>query len=221
MAAALDRYFFPGVMIIAIIASLQTRAESVEEAAGNIVRLLLYTLVLVLLLVGTSPTRTRLSPIVIAGLGLAFLSPVFLSRSDSELPSIFILPLTAIALFYFSFLVYSYLSLGKNLGVVPGIRSVVTSRAFLVVRHPIYSGSIHLMGCYVIALPSARNIAVLGLFICGLVMRAVEEERLLAGQADYALYSHSAVPRFMSPSLSAPLLLLIVIRLFLSINTTH
>lgn len=85
-------------------------------------------------------------------------------------------------------IVYSLLSLGRNIGFVPAQRRVVTRGAYSFVRHPIYTATFISLCAFVLRAFSPLNLLV-GVALIGLLMfRGVVEERFLREDPAYAAY---------------------------------
>jgi protein-S-isoprenylcysteine O-methyltransferase Ste14 len=78
--------------------------------------------------------------------------------------------------------------LGRSFGFVAADRGLVTCGPYAVVRHPVYAAYIVIQAGYLVQSISARNVAVLVLVTGCNLGRAVVEERVLAGSADYQAY---------------------------------
>lgn len=85
-------------------------------------------------------------------------------------------------------IVYSLLSLGRNIGFIPAQRRIVTRGAYRFVRHPIYTGTFVSLLAFVLRAFSLRNFAVAVALIALLMIRGVVEERFLREDAGYAAY---------------------------------
>lgn len=85
-------------------------------------------------------------------------------------------------------IVYSLLSLGRNIGFIPAQRRIVTRGAYRFVRHPIYTGTFVSLLAFVLRAFSARNLAVAVTLVVLLMLRGVFEERFLREDAGYAAY---------------------------------
>ena len=83
---------------------------------------------------------------------------------------------------------YARLSLGRNIGLVPAQRRLVTTGAYGLVRHPIYTAIFVNYLAFVLDAYSPGNvlIAVLGVF--WYVIKSIVEERFLAADPEYADY---------------------------------
>jgi protein-S-isoprenylcysteine O-methyltransferase Ste14 len=81
------------------------------------------------------------------------------------------------------------MTLGRSFGIAPANRGVVAGGPYNFVRHPIYTGYIITHVAFVMAHPSAWNIAVLAITDLTLVARALLEERVLSGDAKYQAYA--------------------------------
>ena len=78
--------------------------------------------------------------------------------------------------------------LGRSFGLVPANRGVVASGPYLLVRHPIYSGYLITHIGFLLAHPSAWNIAILLVADTALIVRALYEERILVRDEQYREY---------------------------------
>jgi protein-S-isoprenylcysteine O-methyltransferase Ste14 len=80
------------------------------------------------------------------------------------------------------------LTLGRSFGLLPANRGIVCRGIYTVVRHPIYAGYLVTHAAFLLAHPTAWNIALLIASDLALLVRAVYEERTLALDAEYADY---------------------------------
>jgi protein-S-isoprenylcysteine O-methyltransferase Ste14 len=85
-------------------------------------------------------------------------------------------------------IVYSLLSLGRNIGFVPAQRRVVTRGAYRFVRHPIYTGTFVSLLAFVLRAFSALNVTLAVALVALLMLRGVIEEHFLRENAGYAAY---------------------------------
>jgi protein-S-isoprenylcysteine O-methyltransferase Ste14 len=85
-------------------------------------------------------------------------------------------------------IVYSLLSLGRNIGFIPAQRKIVTRGAYRFVRHPIYTGTFVSLLAFTLRSYSVLNSAMAVLLILLLMLRGVVEERFLQKDAGYAAY---------------------------------
>jgi protein-S-isoprenylcysteine O-methyltransferase Ste14 len=79
-------------------------------------------------------------------------------------------------------------TLGRSFGIAPANRGVVARGPYNLVRHPIYTGYIVTHIAFVMAHPSPWNVAILAAADISLVVRALLEERVLGGDAQYQAY---------------------------------
>ena len=84
--------------------------------------------------------------------------------------------------------VYARLSLGRNIGIVPAQRQIVTTGAYGFVRHPIYTGVF--VNYVALLLPRySRGTAILVAFgIFWFLVKSVVEERFLRTDPEYSAY---------------------------------
>jgi protein-S-isoprenylcysteine O-methyltransferase Ste14 len=87
-----------------------------------------------------------------------------------------------------AFVVLGKLTLGRSFGLVPANRGVVIRGPYALVRHPIYSGYLITHFAFLIAHPSLWNFVVIGIADTALSLRALIEERVLNGDAEYQAY---------------------------------
>ena len=85
-------------------------------------------------------------------------------------------------------ILYSLLSLGRNIGFVPAQRRIVTRGAYRFVRHPIYTGTFVSLLAFVLRAFSVLNLTMAVVLIALLMLRGVVEERFLREDASYAAY---------------------------------
>jgi protein-S-isoprenylcysteine O-methyltransferase Ste14 len=71
---------------------------------------------------------------------------------------------------------------------MPANRGIVSSGLYRAVRHPIYAGYLVTHLAFLVANPSARNIAVLVAADVALVVRSLYEERTLRRDEGYGAY---------------------------------
>jgi len=87
-----------------------------------------------------------------------------------------------------AFVVLGKLTLGRSFGLVPANRGVVIRGPYALVRHPIYSGYLITHFSFLVAHPSWWNAVVIGIADTALILRALIEERVLNGDAEYQAY---------------------------------
>jgi len=88
------------------------------------------------------------------------------------------------------------MSLGRSFGVVPANRGVKRSGLYGCVRHPLYAGEIVFFTGFVVTNFSVINVVVWFGVLCGLVVRAWAEERLLSEDLEYRVYLAATPYRF-------------------------
>ena len=94
----------------------------------------------------------------------------------------------AVAVVSVIIIVYSLLSLGRNIGFIPAQRRVVTRGAYRFVRHPIYTGTFVSLLAFVLRAFSALNVTLAVALVALLMLRGVIEEHFLRENAGYAAY---------------------------------
>lgn len=89
----------------------------------------------------------------------------------------------------FAITIWARLSLGRNIGLVPAQRQIVSTGAYRWVRHPIYSGLFLSIAASTLADFSLRNLALNGFWMALFAYKALVEEGFLkASSAEYADY---------------------------------
>jgi protein-S-isoprenylcysteine O-methyltransferase Ste14 len=83
------------------------------------------------------------------------------------------------------------LTLGRSFGLMPANRGVVSSGIYRIVRHPIYLGYLITHVAFLVATPSAWNIAALFAADAALLARAVCEEQTLSRDERYRTYQQT------------------------------
>jgi protein-S-isoprenylcysteine O-methyltransferase Ste14 len=85
-------------------------------------------------------------------------------------------------------IVYSLLSLGRNIGFIPAQRRLVTRGAYRFVRHPIYTGTFISLCAFVLRAFSPLNLAIALALIASLMLRGLVEEHFLREDPGYVAY---------------------------------
>jgi protein-S-isoprenylcysteine O-methyltransferase Ste14 len=84
--------------------------------------------------------------------------------------------------------IFARLSLGRNIGLVPAQRKIVTSGMYRYVRHPIYSGYLISAISWALSCFSVVNAIAIGFGIAVCVIKTYMEEAFLSQDAEYAAY---------------------------------
>jgi protein-S-isoprenylcysteine O-methyltransferase Ste14 len=88
-------------------------------------------------------------------------------------------------------------SLGRNIGFVPAQRELVTSGAYAVVRHPIYTAMLLAMAGVGLRSYSPSNVLLLAIGAGLFVVKCFMEERFLSEDPTYARYMERVRSRFI------------------------
>jgi protein-S-isoprenylcysteine O-methyltransferase Ste14 len=83
------------------------------------------------------------------------------------------------------------ITLGRSFGLMPANRGVVSSGLYRIVRHPIYLGYLITHVAFLLATPSAWNVAALLAADAALLARAVCEEQTLSRDERYRTYQQT------------------------------
>jgi protein-S-isoprenylcysteine O-methyltransferase Ste14/uncharacterized membrane protein (UPF0127 family) len=120
---------------------------------------------------------------------------LFLRPSDqSPVTAAISAPVQAIAFFL---MLLGAASLGRSFGIVAANRGVQVRGLYRIVRHPIYAA--HMLGDvgYLLAHPTAFNVACVLAVVLAQVVRARAEERLLSTDPGYVAYAEQVRWRFV------------------------
>ncbi len=110
-------------------------------------------------------------------------------------------------LFYEMIIIMSLMALKSNFGLLPGIRGITTSGPYTLMRHPIYSGALHIQAILLLPFLSLEQVGLTVVTYLGIWVRIFEEEKTLALVPEYQTYQKQ-VPRRVSTFLfSVPALL--------------
>jgi protein-S-isoprenylcysteine O-methyltransferase Ste14 len=85
-------------------------------------------------------------------------------------------------------IVYSLVSLGRNIGFIPAQRRLVSRGAYRFVRHPIYTGTFISLFAFVLRAFSPLNLTIAIALIVSLMLRGLVEEHFLREDPAYAAY---------------------------------
>jgi protein-S-isoprenylcysteine O-methyltransferase Ste14 len=141
------------------------------------------------MLVRTPPKRVTPNPLfwlmaVVATYGMLFFS-VFAVPGYPLAPTIFC---NSIAILGLLILLYARLSLGRNIGLIPAQRGIVTTGAYGWVRHPIYTGNFFSLLAVVLSAFAWINVLLSGLILGIFIAKSFIEENFLKTDPDYASY---------------------------------
>jgi protein-S-isoprenylcysteine O-methyltransferase Ste14 len=78
--------------------------------------------------------------------------------------------------------------LGRNIGLVPAQRKIVTGGIYDVVRHPIYAGGFMLIAAVMLRSYSPLNVALFSIGIVLFIIKSVVEEDFLRADPEYEAY---------------------------------
>jgi protein-S-isoprenylcysteine O-methyltransferase Ste14 len=148
-----------------------------------------FALLILSMVVRRSPTRVTTNPVYWL---LAFFATYWLYITGRMVtPGVAVAPEWVIAtLSTASFLisVWARLSLGRNIGLVPAQRQLVTSGAYSYMRHPIYTGIYLAYLALVLQNYSTFNAAIFAVGAALFVIKSFVEEDFLRQDAEYASY---------------------------------
>jgi protein-S-isoprenylcysteine O-methyltransferase Ste14 len=136
------------------------------------------------------PRKRSRNPLAFAAFAVSLGSVAFL-RQPSDVDSTTLVVLGDFVAFGACiWLLASVLALGRCFGVLPEARGLVTRGPYQIVRHPVYVGEFGTFAGFLIAAPTAWNLAVVAAFCVGQAVRMRLEERALTLEfPEYAAYA--------------------------------
>jgi protein-S-isoprenylcysteine O-methyltransferase Ste14 len=148
-----------------------------------------YALLIVTMVIRRPPQRVTTKPLYWVTAFVAtywiFITLGLMERGDPIAPT----ALThSLALASLAIAVFARLSLGRNIGFVPAQREIVTSWAYTVVRHPIYTGVFVSQAGVVLRAYSLRNVVIIAIGASLFVIKSFMEEEFLKQDGAYAEY---------------------------------
>ena len=176
-------------------------ALSIHEKRGFELLMVLSQVVIhnLFLVVRKKPERITLNPlfwiIAFAGAHWHFLYGIFRAVSGIPVAPIWLTHFLSVAgglLF-----IWARVSLGRNFGMVPAQRDIVTGGAYRWVRHPIYTSSFLLGLSYHLSNCSIPILLIWSMGLLVMVTKALMEEHFLAGVPEYQNYRSKVRYRFI------------------------
>jgi protein-S-isoprenylcysteine O-methyltransferase Ste14 len=148
-----------------------------------------FALLILSMLVRRSAARVTMNPVYWL---LAFFATYWLYIAGRMVvPGVAVAPgwaIAALSAASFFISVWARLSLGRNIGLVPAQRQLVTSGAYGFMRHPIYTGIYLAYLALVLQNYSALNAAIFASGAALFVIKSFVEEDFLRQDAEYASY---------------------------------
>lgn len=180
------------IAVIACLPFLYVLYQKLQAGTLDVVRtnMAIHNLIIVAtMLARRAPVRVTMNPLFWL---LAFLATYWMFFTASVLRGgTTIVPYwVAFGLSYLGLAIsiYARVSLGRNIGFVPAQRQLVTTGAYGLVRHPIYTGMFFNYLAIALLMFSPGNIVIIGLGVLLLVIKSFIEEGFLAADPEYAAY---------------------------------
>ena len=188
MSPGVDRM----IAIIAIVPFIYTTYVRFQQGVLNIPRG--SAIIMSLMLIGTmvvrrAPKRVTPNPLFwilafVATYGT--LGPTLFSERGIELvPSIVS---NLVAVLAMAIVIFARVSLGRNIGFVPAQRQLVTTGAYGLVRHPIYTGIFVAYAGLILRAYSPLNLAMVLVISALFLIKSIIEENFLKSDPEYAEY---------------------------------
>ena len=97
-----------------------------------------------------------------------------------------------------SFTLISFLFLGRSFAIFPGQRKTISNGPFLIIRHPVYLGeTIMIISCLISTTNIIISLVIFILFIPSIILRIIEEERILMKDTTYKRYQNNVKYRLI------------------------
>jgi protein-S-isoprenylcysteine O-methyltransferase Ste14 len=148
------------------------------------------------------PRRLSRTPVAILACAVAIGGVLAFQGPAQSTPEGFLLLGELVAIASCGWLLVSVAFLGRNFGVLPAARGLVTHGPYRLVRHPVYLGEIGVCTGLALAAPLPVNAAVLGALLAAQTVRMRLEERALCDAfPEYDAYARRTprlVPRLGS-----------------------
>src|SRR5918911_3687163 len=133
--------------------------------------------------------RPSRDPAALAACAVAIVAVVALGRPGAGSTATLVAG-ESVALASCLWLLASVLALGRCFGVLPEARGLVTRGPYQIVRHPVYVGEFGTFAGFLLAAPTAWNLAVVVVFCVGQAVRMrLEEQALTLEFPEYADYA--------------------------------
>ena len=147
-----------------------------------------------------NPRRHSRAPIAFAACAVALISVPLLEKPSEAAQTSLVVAGDLIAFAAWSWLLVSFLALGRCFGLLPEARGLVTRGPYRLVRHPVYLGEFGAVAGLVLASTTTRNVLLAVGFAAAQAVRMRLEERELTHvfpeYASYASRTPRLVPRF-------------------------
>ncbi|MEW6614218.1 MAG: methyltransferase [Thermodesulfobacteriota bacterium] len=169
-----------------ILFRIMMRGEMNLPRASIAIQLLI---IIITMVIRTTPIRITPNPwywllaFVVTYFG--FFIAAFAQKGTALIPGVIPNFLSILAL---AVAVYARLSLGRNIGLVPAQRNIITRGAYGFVRHPIYTGLILSYVGFSLRMFSPRNVTMALLGVGLIVLKSFIEEGFLREAPEYADY---------------------------------
>lgn len=177
--------------------SLHAQAQLLQEGV-TVVFLALVVLLFIIRRRAIRGERSTLAPGLVALFGTFLLNVVAYLPVDDTTSTAALLASSAVVIVGTLFTIWSLATLGRNFGIFPEVRGLVTRGPYRLVRHPVYLGEgISALGL-LLAKPHPLIVLIFALFVALQYGRTIYEERALraAFPDDYPAYARR-VPRLI------------------------
>lgn len=173
---------------------LTTGTLNIPRAAGGIGLLL----VVVTMLLRRAPERVTPNPLWWLLAFVATYGPLaWTIVGPSGRPLVPNAVTNTLAIVGLAIVIYARFSLGKNIGLVPAQRRIVTSGAYRYVRHPVYAGLFVTWFTLALRVFSGVNATIFVVACTLIVIKCIVEEQFLRADPEYEQYMQRVKYRFI------------------------
>lgn len=208
----IDKALIPGILAFTAVRGIFSLFATTSRWSLLLGSILGPALVLIILLRSDRPQIVKPSWQSTIGIFFSFAAPFFFDYSTTPQNAAMACLVFAATLFYFGFGISGYFTLGRNLGVVPSRKNLVSGGVYSVVRHPIYSSYILSTLTLLAVYTTTRNSLAFIVFIAGLSLRIYWEEELLSNDPAYKNYMSQVSQRVFAFPLIIPILPILALR---------
>jgi protein-S-isoprenylcysteine O-methyltransferase Ste14 len=207
----MSRWIVTGVLALLAAGSFAAAVEAWGDVFANpsartwgvagfvLLRTAVLVAVSVCVFIRGNPRRHSRAPIAFVACAAALISVPLLEKPSETAQTSLVVAGDLIALTAWTWLLISFVALGRCFGLLPEARGLVTRGPYRLVRHPVYLGEFGAVAGLVLASPSTRNVLLaIGFAAAQAVRMRLEEQELTHVFPEYAAYARSTprlVPR--------------------------
>jgi protein-S-isoprenylcysteine O-methyltransferase Ste14 len=205
----MSRIIVTGIFVVCALSTLVVAVHSAADAFAersttlfaiaihDILKLGVIAAFSVFVAIRKDPARHSRRPVAFAACAAAIIAVVLIGAPASSDSAARIVVGDVMTAVWAAWTLVAVLALGKCFGVLPEARGLVQRGPYRLVRHPVYLGEFGMCAGFVIAAPTALNLACAAAFIAAQAVRMrLEEEALEDEYPEYAEYA-ATTPRLI------------------------